>query len=104
MISFSLHVGSTLEMNLTTRGRRSFNLFPSFSSKKFPAFFLGETKISDEKRNKIYEAFGYLEKFLEGRKWLCGDNLTVADLQILSSVSSIVVRSIKTEELLIRDF
>jgi len=56
----------------------------------FPAFFLGETKISDEKRNKIYEAFGYLEKFLEGCKWLCGDNLTVADLQILSSVSSIV--------------
>lgn len=59
---------------------------------KFPAFFLGETKISDEKRKQVYEAFGYMENFLEGRKWFCSDNLTIADLSILASLSSIIVR------------
>lgn len=33
-----------------------------------------------------------MEKFLEGRKWFCGDNLTIADLSILASLSSIIVR------------
>lgn len=55
-------------------------------------FFLGETKISDDKRKQIFEAFGFMEKFLEGRKWFAGDNLTLADLSILASVASITVR------------
>jgi glutathione S-transferase len=53
---------------------------------------MGETRISDEKRKAIYEAFGFMEKFLEGRKWFCGDNLTIADLSILASLASIIVR------------
>lgn len=63
-----------------------------FLCRKFPAIFLGETKISDEKRKQVYEAFGYMENFLEGRKWFCSDNLTIADLSILASLSSIIVR------------
>lgn len=61
-------------------------------TKKFPALFLGETKITDDKREQVYEAFGFMEKFLEGRKWFCGVNLTIADLSILASMSSIIVR------------
>lgn len=53
--------------------------------------YLGETKIAEEKRNQVYEAFGFLEQFLDGRKWFCGNNMTIADLSILASVSSIIV-------------
>lgn len=68
-----------------------FDDFHIFSLQQFPVFFLGETKISDDKRKQVYEAFGFMEKFLEGRKWFCGDNLTIADLAILASLSSIIV-------------
>jgi len=56
----------------------------------FPALFLGEKKITDEKRNQVFEAFGFMEKFLDERKWFCGDNLTIADLSILASMSSVL--------------
>jgi glutathione S-transferase len=53
---------------------------------------MGETRIADEKRKQVYEAFGFMEKFLDGRKWFCGEHLTIADLAILASLASIVVR------------
>jgi glutathione S-transferase len=52
---------------------------------------LGEKKIADEKRNHIHDAFNFMESFLEGKKWFCGDHITIADLSILASVSSIIV-------------
>lgn len=52
--------------------------------------FLGETTISDEKRKQLTESFEFLEKFLENSEWFAGDSLTLADLAILSSISSIV--------------
>jgi glutathione S-transferase len=58
---------------------------------KFPAIFLGEKTISDDKRTQVYEAFGFMETFLEGRKWFCGEKLTIADLSVLASLSSIIV-------------
>lgn len=59
---------------------------------QYPALFLGEKNIADEKRNHIHDAFILMENFLEGRKWFCGDNMTIADLSILASVSSIIVK------------
>lgn len=58
---------------------------------QYPALFLGETKISDDKRQELKKTFGFAETFLEGRKWFCGDNLTIADLSILASMSSAIV-------------
>lgn len=58
---------------------------------------MGETKIADEKRKQVYEAFGFIEKFLEGRKWFCGEDLTIADLAILASLASIMVRNLSPE-------
>jgi glutathione S-transferase len=52
---------------------------------------LGEKKITDDKRKNVFEAFGFMEAFLEGKKWFCGDNLTLADLSICASMSSIIV-------------
>lgn len=66
------------------------NIFSPFLW-QYPALFLGEKKIADEKRNQVHDAFNFMENFLQGRKWFCGDNMTIADLSILASVSSIIV-------------
>lgn len=52
--------------------------------------FLGETKIPEDKRKQLIEAFEFLEKFLETNEWFAGDSVTLADLAILSSLSSII--------------
>ncbi|KAG5679576.1 hypothetical protein PVAND_009136 [Polypedilum vanderplanki] len=65
-------------------------LYPRVRAIAYPVLFLGEKKISDEKRNHILDAFTYMENFLEGRKWFCGDHLTIADLSLLASLSSII--------------
>lgn len=56
--------------------------------------FIGETKITQEKRDKLNEALVFLNTFLNGTKYVAGDNVTIADLAIYASVTSIVVSSI----------
>lgn len=63
----------------------------NFNFLQFPAIFLSEKRISNEKRLAVLEAFDFMEKFLEGRKWFCGEQMTMADLSILASLSSILV-------------
>lgn len=36
------------------------------------------------------QAYGFLEKFLEGQSWAAGDNMTIADFSILSSITSMM--------------
>lgn len=53
---------------------------------------MGETKISDEKREKLNEALVWVNLFLEGNQYVAGgDSPTLADLSILVSVTTIVV-------------
>ncbi|KAJ4433652.1 hypothetical protein ANN_15962 [Periplaneta americana] len=40
------------------------------------------------KFSKLEEAFQLLDKFLEGQTWAAGDTLTIADIDLLTSVSS----------------
>lgn len=54
--------------------------------------FLSKSTISDEQRNAIDEALGWLEKFLDGQKWLAGDFFTIADTAIYATVSFLAVR------------
>lgn len=65
-------------------------LWPRIRAIGFPLLFLGETKISEDKKNSLNEAIGFLEKFLHGRTWLCGNSYTLADISIYVSLSSIV--------------
>nr|APC23399.1 GSTd6 [Liposcelis entomophila] len=65
-------------------------LWPRIRAIGFPLIWLGETKISEKLRKSLNEAIGFLDKFLHGRKWLCGNNYTIADISILASLSSIV--------------
>lgn len=55
---------------------------------------MGETKISNEKRETLFEALGWLNGFLEGQDYVAGNNLTLADLSTLTTISSFVVRRI----------
>lgn len=64
----------------------------SFSMFQFPILFLGEDEIHDEKKTPLEEALGFLDIFLEGNSFVCGENLTIADCCLVASVSTIVVR------------
>lgn len=46
-----------------------------------------------EKFKKIEEAFEFLNTFLEQSKYAAGDNLTVADISLIATVSSYEVAS-----------
>jgi glutathione S-transferase len=41
-----------------------------------------------EKMKKFEEAFQFLDKFLDGQEFVAGSNLTIADLVIISTVST----------------
>lgn len=56
----------------------------------YPVLFLGETTVPEDKRTQLAQALEWLNGFLEGHDWVAGNNLTIADLSILSSVSSII--------------
>ncbi|GLV42299.1 Glutathione S transferase E6 [Carabus blaptoides fortunei] len=55
---------------------------------KFPMFFLGVKEISQKKADALIKGLVFLESFLENREWMAGDQLTIADLCIGASVSS----------------
>jgi glutathione S-transferase len=44
---------------------------------------------------KLEDAFSILDAFLEGKNWVAGKNITIADYSIIASVSSIEVRQLK---------
>lgn len=62
-----------------------------FSIFQWPVLFLGETKIAQVKRDNLNEAFGFLETFLTNSKYVASCNVTIADIAIYASISSIVV-------------
>ncbi|RZC35595.1 uncharacterized protein BDFB_005180 [Asbolus verrucosus] len=49
----------------------------------------GKTTIDDKGKDAVYEAYAFLESFLEGRQWAAGDSVSIADYSLISSVSSI---------------
>jgi len=56
----------------------------------FPIIYLGETTIPDDKRKALFEAFDWLNGFLQGNDYIAGPTVTVADLFAVSSMLSIV--------------
>lgn len=47
--------------------------------------------VTDEMKSKMNEAFSNLELFLIRNDWFAGENVTIADLCLLPTISSIVV-------------
>lgn len=55
----------------------------------------GGAPADPEKHEKIAVAFDFLEKFLEGHKYVAGDHLTIADIALLTTVSNFEVKIFK---------
>lgn len=65
-------------------------LYQSFAEYYYPQIF-AKAPADPEKFKKIETAFDFLNTFLEGHAYVAGDNLTLADLAILSTVSTFEV-------------
>lgn len=48
-----------------------------------------QDEVSEEDQDNTLEALGLLEIFLKDHEWMAGDGITIADLTILSLVSTI---------------
>lgn len=53
--------------------------------------YKGAKTVSQESINESIQTYEFLEKFLEGHKWIAGDELTLADLSLLTSTTSLDV-------------
>lgn len=52
--------------------------------------FLGQTQVPHERIEAIVEAYDFLEAFLKEHDYVAGDQLTIADFSLISSISSMV--------------
>ncbi|XP_068625131.1 glutathione S-transferase 1-like [Battus philenor] len=72
-------------------------LFPRFAQYFFPQIFAG-APADEALLGKVHEALGFLDAFLEGYKYAAGEQLTLADLSLVSTVSTIDVVGIKLDK------
>ncbi|XP_017038700.1 glutathione S-transferase 1-like [Drosophila ficusphila] len=54
-----------------------------------PLFLHGRKNIPKERYDAIIEVYDFVETFLAGNNYIAGDQLTIADFSIISSVSSL---------------
>lgn len=52
-----------------------------------PLLQSAEKKISEENAKSIAEMYGFLNAFLEGKEWIAGDNMTIADIHIVAMMT-----------------
>jgi len=69
-------------------------LYHRFGEYVYPVMFHGQEKPNPEKLEKLHEALGWLEGYLTGHDWAVGDQMTIADTVLVSSVSSFEVAGI----------
>ena len=62
-------------------------LYQRFSDHYYGQVFYNKPA-NPENYKKFEEAMGYLDGFLEGSKYVAGENLTIADLALIASVST----------------
>uniref|UniRef100_A0A336K1W7 glutathione transferase n=1 Tax=Culicoides sonorensis TaxID=179676 RepID=A0A336K1W7_CULSO len=65
-------------------------LFPRTRAIAFNALFLGESVITEEKKKPVFEAFGWLNGFLEKSKYVAGDKPTIADISLIATMSGMI--------------
>ncbi|KOC67019.1 Glutathione S-transferase 1 [Habropoda laboriosa] len=66
----------------------SSTLFSIAKSAIKPILFYNEKAVPEEKMKMWKESYDYLNKFLEGKKWLVGDSYTIADISCAATASS----------------
>lgn len=53
--------------------------------------FEGATEVPKKHTDEIVEALGYMEEFLENNVYVAGYDVTIADLSLLATVSTLIV-------------
>lgn len=63
-------------------------LYVRYSALYLPMLFRGE-EYDEQKADQLDEALGWLNTFLEGRAFVAGDNLTIADISIIVTITNL---------------
>uniref|UniRef100_A0A1B0CWZ2 glutathione transferase n=1 Tax=Lutzomyia longipalpis TaxID=7200 RepID=A0A1B0CWZ2_LUTLO len=63
-------------------------LLATISTAHYPIHSLGETKIPDPPKQRLYKLLGHLNDMMEGQKFVAGDEPTIADFSLLASFST----------------
>lgn len=71
---------------------RRVKLFFSFQRS---VFYKGVKKIPAEDREKLVNTLNVLDGYLAENKWIAGSNMTIADLSILGTITSIKVKFVR---------
>lgn len=50
--------------------------------------FLGKKEITDDEKKTFFEAYDFVEKFLEGKDYVAGNTLSIADFSFVSTMSN----------------
>lgn len=62
------------------------------SIRQQPAWYFGQTFITDEARTKVFESVDLLNTFLQGKKYITGsDEPTLADISLFSTIVNLFV-------------
>ncbi|EFA00485.1 glutathione S-transferase 1 [Tribolium castaneum] len=63
--------------------------FPRMLQIAGPILRKGKTSIEPEDVKLAHEVYAFLEKFLDGKKWVAGGHVTVADYSLISTISTL---------------
>lgn len=72
-------------------------LYPKFADYFYPQVF-GSAPADPEKLKKLHEVLGFLDIFLGDEKYAAGSDLTIADLSLVATVSTIDAAGISLDD------
>lgn len=81
-----------MQIRSTINQRLLFNasiIFPALRNGLFPVFFKGQTAFTEDQFDVVRNAYNLLNALFRGNRYLVGDNITVADLCTIVTVSQI---------------
>uniref|UniRef100_A0A0N7ZPQ5 Glutathione S-transferase 1-1 n=1 Tax=Daphnia magna TaxID=35525 RepID=A0A0N7ZPQ5_9CRUS len=79
-------------------------LYRRFGELYYPVMMGGATKLSDAAKKELSAAIDFLEGFLGSNKYAAGDHLTIADIALVSTVSTIEVKLLLINTISIQHF
>ncbi|EEZ98835.1 Glutathione S-transferase D2-like Protein [Tribolium castaneum] len=62
---------------------------PRLKAVVLPVYLEGKKTITQQDKERICEAYAFLETFLNGHQWVAGDFISVADYSLVSIISSL---------------
>ena len=56
-----------------------------------PIIYPGKKEILQEPVDAVHEVYSFVENFLEGKQWIAGDSVTIADFSFITTLTSLDV-------------